>query len=155
MNRLHFKLENWLSSLWRMIFRKNTQAEYLTDAEPGERYLINRRWAMIKERVTHCDFCGLLIEQAGEDCPLCHYPLDPEKEERFLLSAIDDLQRVVNYGGSNLRVSDLLTRYRSRLETLRLQQSMAVPVPAAPAVAEAPRVEVAPPPVVAPAAAHS
>ena len=33
---------------------------------------------MIKERVTHCNFCGLVIEQAGEDCPLCHYPLDPE-----------------------------------------------------------------------------
>ncbi len=104
---------------------------------------------MIKERVIHCDFCGLLIEQAGEDCPLCHYPLDPEKEERFLLSAIDDLQRVVNYGGSNLRVSDLLTRYRSRLETLRLQQAAPVPA-AAPASASAPRVEVAPQPVVAP-----
>src|SRR5260370_13350309 len=104
---------------------------------------------MIKERVIHCDFCGLLIEQAGEDCPFCHYPLDPEKEERFLLSAIDDLQRVVNYGGSNLRVSDLLTRYLSRLETLRLQQAAPVPA-AAPASASAPRVEVAPQPVVAP-----
>ena len=109
---------------------------------------------MIQERVTHCDFCGLVIEQAGEDCPLCHYPVNPEKEERFLLSAIDDLQRVVSYGGSNLRVSDLLARYRSRLEVLRLQQSRAVPVPAAPAVAETPRIEVAPLPVVAPAAAH-
>jgi len=110
---------------------------------------------MIKESVTHCDFCGLVIEQAGEDCPLCHYPLDPEKEERFLLSAIDDLQRVVNYGGSHLRVSDLLTRYRSRLDALRLQQSRALPVPAAPAVAEAPRIEVAPSPLVAPVPAQA
>lgn len=109
---------------------------------------------MIKERVTHCNFCGLMIEQAEEDCPLCHYPLDPEKEERFLLSAINELQRVVTYGGSNLRVSDLLARYRSRLGTLRLQQSRAVPVPAAPAVAEAPRVEVVPPPLVVPAPAQ-
>jgi hypothetical protein len=108
---------------------------------------------MIKEYVIHCDFCGLIIDQVVEDCPLCHYPVDPEKEERFLLSAIDDLQRVVNYGGSNLRVIDLLTRYRSRLETLHLKQ--AVPVPAAPPVAEAPRVEVAPPPVVAPVPAQA
>jgi hypothetical protein len=110
---------------------------------------------MIQERVTHCDFCGLMIDQAGEYCPLCHYPLDPEKEERFLLSAIDDLQRVVSYGGSNLRVSDLLARYRSRLETLRLKQSMAMPVSVAPAIAERPGVEVAPPPVVAPTAVQA
>ena len=102
---------------------------------------------MIKERVSHCDFCGLLIDQAVEDCPLCHYPVDPGKEERFLLSAINDLERVVMYGGSKLRVIDLLTRYQSRLETLHLKKSIAMPVPVAPA---APGIEVSPPPVVAP-----
>lgn len=105
---------------------------------------------MIKERVTHCDFCGLIVEQAEKECPLCHYPLAPEKEERFLLSAIDDLQRVVTYGGANLRVIDLLSRYRSRLDALHRQQAIAVPAPAAPPVAVAPRVEAAPPPVIVP-----
>ncbi|HEV2581869.1 MAG TPA: hypothetical protein VGT44_13530, partial [Ktedonobacteraceae bacterium] len=103
---------------------------------------------MIKERVTHCECCGLLLEESTEECPLCRYPLDPEKEERFLLAAIEDLQRAVTYGGSNLRVIDLLARYRVRLKTLHEKRSL--PVPAAPPVAEAPRAEVAPPPVAAP-----
>lgn len=101
---------------------------------------------MIQERVTHCDFCGLVIEQAEEDCPLCHYPLDPEKEERFLLSAINDLQRVVTYGGSNLRVIDLLRRYQSRLDVVHRQRAIAVPAPATPPVAAAPLPVVTPAP---------
>lgn len=104
---------------------------------------------MIKAPVIYCNGCGMMVEQAEEDCPRCHYPLDPEKEEQFLVSAIDDLQRVVNYGGSNLRVSDLLTLYRSRLEALHLKPAIIVPIPVAPPIATAPHVEVASP-VVAP-----
>lgn len=108
---------------------------------------------MIKEGVTHCDSCGFVSEQGEEDCPFCHYPLDPAKEERFLLSAIDDLQRVVAYGGANLRVSDLLARYRARLAVLR--QQCAMPAPVVPAVVAAPQSKVAPPPVVAPITAQA
>lgn len=102
---------------------------------------------MIKERLTHCEFCGLVNDQDEDYCLLCHYPLDPEQEERFLLAAIDDLQRVVTYSGSNLRVSDLLARYRSRLDVLRHPQAIAAPAPAAPPVVVAPPVAAAPPPV--------
>ncbi|HVB26078.1 MAG TPA: hypothetical protein VNG51_29330 [Ktedonobacteraceae bacterium] len=105
---------------------------------------------MIKERVTYCDCCGKMIDQPGEYCPLCHYPIDPEKEKRFLRSEIDNLQRVVRYGGTNLRVSDLIARYQYRLNTLQ-QQAVAVSA----SVPVAPHIAVAPQPVVAPAAAQA
>src|SRR6266446_405521 len=80
---------------------------------------------------SHCDCCGLPVNpQAVEDCPRCHYPVSPDKEVRFLESAISDLQRVASYGGANLRVADLVIRYQSRLHTLRqlLATSPAVPL---------------------------
>jgi hypothetical protein len=101
---------------------------------------------MIKERIIQCKGCGLKIDQAGQDCPLCHYPLDPIKEERFLVAAISDLQRVATYGGARLRVIDLLSLYRSRLDALHQPQAIAVPVPATPPVAAVSLLAVTPAP---------
>lgn len=98
---------------------------------------------MIKERVIHCNGCGLAIDQAGEDCPRCHYPLNPTKEQQFLVASINDLQRIATYGGAKLRVVDLLKLYRSRLDTLYRQQAAATP--AAPQAIPLPRLEVLPP----------
>jgi len=78
----------------------------------------------------HCDCCGLPVNpQAMEDCPRCHYPVNPDKEVRFLESAISDLQRVAGYGGANLRVADLVIRYQSRLYTLRQLSATSPAVP--------------------------
>ena len=79
---------------------------------------------------SHCDCCGLPVNpQAVEDCPRCHYPVNPNKEVRFLESAISDLQRVAGYGGANLRVADLVKRYQSRLHTLRQLSATSPAVP--------------------------
>src|SRR5258708_20263032 len=79
---------------------------------------------------SHCDCCGLPVNlQAVEDCPRCHYPVNPDKEVRFLESAISDLQRVAGYGGANLRVADLVIRYQSRLHTLRQLSATSPAVP--------------------------
>src|SRR5258708_21568957 len=76
---------------------------------------------MIQMQVSpHCDCCGLPINpQAGEDCPRCKYPVNFAKEERFLASALQDLQRVATYGGVNMTVRDLIHRYQVRLDYLR------------------------------------
>ena len=75
---------------------------------------------MLQTSVSHCDCCGLPISpQAGENCPRCHYPIDVAREERFLETALRDLQRVADYGGVNLTVSDLINRYQLRLSYLR------------------------------------
>ncbi len=79
---------------------------------------------------SHCDCCGLPVNpQAVEDCPRCHYPVSPDKEVRFLESAISDLQRVAGYGGANLRVADLVRRYQSRLHILRQLSATSPAVP--------------------------
>ncbi len=90
--------------------------------------------------LTHCDGCGLPVDpQTMEDCPRCHYPVNPDKEERFLQSAISDLRRVANYGGANLRVAELLRRYELRLQTVRqLKAITAVAVPPVPVAAPSP-----------------
>src|SRR6266571_7206749 len=78
-----------------------------------------------------CDCCGLPVDPLTmEDCPRCHYPVSPAKEERFLQSAIVDLQRVAYHGGANLRVVDLIHRYQSRLNSL--QQLKVTPTPVVP-----------------------
>src|SRR5258707_15571297 len=75
---------------------------------------------MIKMPGQYCDSCGLPINpQAGENCPRCGYPVSLPTEERFLESAIRDLQRVATYGGANLTVAGLLHRYQSRLKYLQ------------------------------------
>ena len=82
----------------------------------------------MKQLLIKCDCCGLTLDpQAVENCPRCNYPVDPEKEERFLESAIDDLQRVVNYGGENIRVTELIRRYRLRLNAVRHLKGLTSP----------------------------
>ncbi|HET9921681.1 MAG TPA: hypothetical protein VFQ30_17700 [Ktedonobacteraceae bacterium] len=84
---------------------------------------------MSQARVPHCDCCGLPIRpDAGEDCPRCHYPIDIQKEQHFLETSLRDLQRVAQYGGAKLTVTDLIRRYQSRLAYLNnLQAQSATP----------------------------
>ncbi len=87
---------------------------------------------MNKTMVFHCDCCGLIIDPTiTEDCPRCKYPVKPEKEERFLESSIHDLQRVSTYGGANLKVDELIRRYKFRLNLVRQYKTfISSPVPA-------------------------
>jgi hypothetical protein len=119
---------------------------------------------MIQTPTSHCDCCGLPVNPLTmEDCPRCNYPVNPAKEERFLESALNDLQRVASHGGANLRVVDLIQRYQSRLNNLhhlKMFSAPAVPpvviVPGAPAISVAPPVwkgtEAIPTPIVPPLA---
>ncbi len=90
--------------------------------------------------VSHCDCCGLPVDQqATENCPRCNYPVNPDKEGRFLESAIDDLQRVSKYGGGNLKVDELIRRYQFRLNAVRHLKAFISPaVPPVPVAAQAP-----------------
>jgi hypothetical protein len=70
--------------------------------------------------ISHCDCCGLTVDpETTENCPRCDYPVNPKKEELFLQSSIHNLQRVSRYGGSNLKVDELIRRYQFRLDTVR------------------------------------
>ena len=93
-----------------------------------------------------CDCCGLTVDlKQVELCPRCQYPVDPEKEQRFLESSLRDLRRVARYGGALVTVAALLQRYEGRLQLLlNRHQEQAMPLQ----VAEMP-VSL---PVVAPAA---
>lgn len=89
---------------------------------------------MTQTFVPRCDCCGLPISpQFGEDCPRCNYPINVSKEERYLASAIRDLQRVIDHGGGNLTIAGLASRYMARLNYLRRLQVAAQvsPVPSA------------------------
>ena len=75
-----------------------------------------------------CDCCGLPIKPgAGEECPRCQYPVSLVKEERFLESALRDLQRVADYGGANLTIRGLIARYRTRLNYIHILQAGVFP----------------------------
>src|SRR6266487_2431894 len=79
--------------------------------------------------VAQCDCCGLSVDaQTTENCPRCNYPVNPDKEERFLESAINELQRVANYGGENIRVAELIRRYQLRLNAVRYLKELSSPV---------------------------
>src|SRR5690348_6494655 len=109
---------------------------------------------MNKTLVFHCDCCGLIVDpRVTEDCPRCTYPVKPEKEELFLQTSIHDLQRVSLYGGGNLKVNELIRRYRFRLKALRQfttlstlavvpvaggARALAAPIVATPTVPEVP-----------------
>jgi hypothetical protein len=80
-----------------------------------------------------------------EYCPRCNYPVNLDKEERFLKSAISDLQRVANYGGGNMKVDDLIRRYHFRLNAVRHLKALISPA--------VPQVPVAAPAAIAPIAA--
>ena len=92
----------------------------------------------MKQLHVRCDCCGLSVDpQTTEHCPRCSYPVNPDKEERFLESAINDLQRVVNYGGENIRVAELIRRYQLRLNAVRHFKVLISPaVPLVPVGAE-------------------
>ncbi|HEX9130682.1 MAG TPA: hypothetical protein VF844_00170 [Ktedonobacteraceae bacterium] len=113
--------------------------------------------------VSHCDCCGLSVDpQTTENCPRCHYPVNPDKEEHFLESAINDLQRVAKYGGGNMRVDDLRRRYQVRLDAVRHFKALIAPTtspipvtaraPAAPIAAQPPIPQVLEEAKIAPAA---
>ena len=75
-----------------------------------------------------CDCCGLPIKPgAGEECPRCQYPVSLVKEERFLESALRDLQRVADHGGANLTIRGLIARYRTRLNYIHILQAGVFP----------------------------
>src|SRR6266702_568365 len=113
----------------------------------------------------YCGCCGSLISGLTEDnCPRCAYPIQPEKEQQFLESSLQSLQRVVTYGGADITVPQLIERYTMRLQWLHelkvapTVQTIQRPLPfktlasvemkdAAPASVEPP---VAPPPTIAP-----
>ena len=101
---------------------------------------------MIQMQISpHCDCCGLPITpQAGEDCPRCKYPVNFAKEERFLASALQDLQRVATYGGVNMSVRDLIHRYQVRLTYLRQLKAGAALVQRQPQAVSPRRVQPAP-----------
>jgi hypothetical protein len=92
----------------------------------------------MKQLLIRCDCCGLSVDpQTAENCPRCNYPVNPEKEERFLESAINDLQRVANYGGENIRVAELIRRYQLRLNAVRHLEVLISPaVPLVPVAAQ-------------------
>ena len=100
--------------------------------------------------IAHCDCCGLSVDpQTTINCPRCNYPVNPDKEEHFLESAISDLQRVSRYGGGNMKVDDLIRRYQLRLHDLKASNApVAVPIPVAAQASAAPIAAQQPNPVV-------
>jgi len=83
---------------------------------------------MNKTFVFRCDCCGLVVDpRVTEDCPRCKYPVKPEKEELFLQSSIHELQRVSTYGGGNLKVDELIRRYKYRLNVVRQYKAFISP----------------------------
>ena len=83
---------------------------------------------MNKTFVFHCDCCGLIVDpEVIEVCPRCKYPVKLEKEERFLESSIQELQRVSTYGGGSIKVDELIRRYKSRLFALRHYTTVIAP----------------------------
>jgi hypothetical protein len=53
--------------------------------------------------------------------------VNPDREEHFLESAINDLQRVAKYGGENIRVGELIHRYQLRLNDVRHFRALIAP----------------------------
>lgn len=74
---------------------------------------------MAQEVLLPCDCCGLVVDLSQvEVCPVCQYPVNPEKEQLFLETSIRDLQRVIRYGGAAISVAYLIGRYEGRLRLL-------------------------------------
>lgn len=86
---------------------------------------------MIQRYGLYCDCCGLTVDTTQiELCPRCQYPVQLEREQRFLETALHDLKRVMHYGGAAISVSDLAGRYEGRLQFLRnLKDRSPVPLP--------------------------
>jgi hypothetical protein len=116
--------------------KKNSANDTVPERQPSVYSGSERSFLMQQAPVSSCDCCGLpLAAGMGEDCPRCHYPIQPAKEEHFLESAIHDLQRVATHGGAYITVAALIHRYRLRLAYLRqlkMSASLAsVPMPPA------------------------
>jgi hypothetical protein len=90
---------------------------------------------MVLASLPRCDCCGLHVrgEPGVQDCPRCGYPTERAKEERFLENAIHDLERVATHGGAFMTVTNLIRRYKLRLDILR--QLHEAPVVVAPETA--------------------
>jgi hypothetical protein len=74
---------------------------------------------MTQDEFSLCDCCGLTVDlKQVKICPRCQYPVDPEKEQRFLEESLRDLRRVARYGGALVTVAALLQRYEGRLQFL-------------------------------------
>src|ERR1700694_2687368 len=84
------------------------------------------------ETTSHCYYCSLPVNPQNEFCPLCKYPVSPAKEEAFLKAELEALRQAAVYGGANMKVSDLILRYQSRLQALHMRASK--PAPAFPVV---------------------
>lgn len=70
----------------------------------------------------YCDCCRSPIgKNAGPDCLVCGYPIDPAKEKEYLNASIFHLQRELRYRGwgPNLYVRDLLRCQQNRLQKLQ------------------------------------
>jgi hypothetical protein len=65
------------------------------------------------------------------------------KEERFLASTLQDLQRVATYGGVNMTIRDLIHRYQMRLDYLRQHRAGAALVQRQPQTVPLPQVRFA------------
>src|SRR5260221_7465226 len=75
---------------------------------------------MIQTPIQRCDCCGLPVDtRSGDNCPRCDYPINASKEKNFLIATIENLQRVITYGGANITVAGLVHRYQARLNHLR------------------------------------
>ncbi|MGH2507829.1 MAG: hypothetical protein ACRDHZ_10580, partial [Ktedonobacteraceae bacterium] len=84
-------------------------------------------------RGVSCDCCGEAVtEIQNELCSNCQYPVQPERERRFLEAALRDLRRVMRYGGASISVMDLVRRYEGRLQFLHhLRSQESAPYPTA------------------------
>jgi len=84
------------------------------------------------DTTSRCYYCRFPVNPQNEFCPGCNYPVSPAKEEAFLKAELDALRQAAAYGGANMKVSDLILRYQSRLQALHMRASK--PAPALPVV---------------------
>src|SRR5205807_4965427 len=84
------------------------------------------------DTTSRCYYCRFPVNPQNEFCPGCNYPVSPAKEEAFLKAELDTLRQAAAFGGANMKVSDLILRYQSRLQALHMRASK--PAPAFPVV---------------------
>src|SRR5947209_15037414 len=79
------------------------------------------------DTTSRCYYCRFQVNPQNEFCPLCNYPVSPAKEEAFLKVELDALRQAAAYGRANMKVSDLILRYQSRLQVLQRRASKLAP----------------------------
>src|SRR5690242_16960046 len=67
---------------------------------------------------SRCDCCGSPGYGSENECLHCGYPMEFSREKAFLIGSIKNLTRVATHGGTKITVSDLISRYQSRLAYL-------------------------------------